>query len=691
MANSQMRSDVLAGLAKVASLLVQCDTYQELYISPDPSLRPPADVLDRLKTSIVQAYTKLQNFLAFIIRSRQSSLKPVHAWWKLEDVQGHVVALSESERLLRQVAEDCEKQCNLASRSNIGELLKLASEFQDQLKLALEDIDVDKEVEILEWISLVEYPKHHEEVKKSRVEDTCEWLLRDQRFLDWENSASSAVLWLRGDPGTGKTFLTSKIVDHIQSRPQSSVTRDGFAYFYCKRNEKDREDHLSILRSYVRQLSTSLGKPGYIRKQLGHVRREARRKGWSGLSLQSCQDQLLESVDVYATTTLVLDALDECDPTALDQFITTIEGLLSQTSNILRVFIASRPDAEIRRQFSSRPNIEIQAKDNKADIQKFLDKSVVKKESWPPLLPGVIKDALLQHSDGMFLWAKLQVDQIKECETDEAVRDQLKALPRGLKETYDAIFERINTRNRYDKSLVERAILWVMCAYTPLTSDLLLPAIRVTSQGESLDLASEITAITLQDLCNNLLVLDSERYVWRFSHISVLEYFEKEHFGIAAAHNHVAKVCLRLLLESRKERGSTPDLLQPRHPLQVYSWRNMAAHLQTAESRPSGPILGSMLAALQETPWGKVLLFAARNRDAEQEALVAARLRFHSQGTSPALLEILLDIILYRYYRLLYHKNVHERWVTRRPLPENHPSQQQVGTETDGMPNPPSF
>jgi len=179
------------------------------------------------------------------------------------------------------------------------------------------------------------------------------------------------------------------------------MTRDGFAYFYCKRNEKDREDPLSILRSYVRQLSTSLGKPGYIRKQLGHVRREARRKGWSGLSLQSCRDQLVESVDIYTTTTLVLDALDECDMTVLDQFIVAIEDVLSQTSNVLRVFISSRPDREIRRQFSSRPNIEIQAKDNKADIGKFLDINVVKRESWSPLLPKVIKDALLQRSDGM--------------------------------------------------------------------------------------------------------------------------------------------------------------------------------------------------------------------------------------------------------------------------------------------------
>jgi len=230
-----------------------------------------------------------------------------------------------------------------------------------------------------------------------------------------------------------------------------------------------------------------------------------------------------------------------------------------------------------------------------------------------------------------------------------------------------------------------------MCAYTPLTSDLLLSAIRVSSEGESLDLASEITTATLQDLCNNLLVLDSQRGVWRFSHISVLEYFEKKYFDIDAAHNHVTKVCLKLLLGRHKEPGSTNDMLRPRHPLQVYSWRNMAAHLQTQDPRPSDSTLDSMLAALQETPWGSVLLFAARNRDTKQEALFAVRLGFQFQGISPRLFEVLLDATLYRYYRLFYSKDAHQRRLLQRPQPEHHQTQEGVGIETNGMSNVVSF
>ncbi len=133
MANSQIRGDILAGLAKVASILVQCDTYQQLYMAPDPDLQPSADVLSRLRTSIIQAHTKSQLFLVFVVQRQQSKLKPIDALWKLEEVQAHVAGLSECERLLRQVADDCERDCDLAGRANIGELLRLASEFQDQL------------------------------------------------------------------------------------------------------------------------------------------------------------------------------------------------------------------------------------------------------------------------------------------------------------------------------------------------------------------------------------------------------------------------------------------------------------------------------------------------------------------------------------------------------------------------------
>ena len=57
--------------------------------------------------------------------------------------------------------------------------------------------------------------------------------------------------------GAGKTFLTSKVIDHVQCKLQASPSHEGFAFFYCNRNEPERRQPLSVLRSYVRQLPST--------------------------------------------------------------------------------------------------------------------------------------------------------------------------------------------------------------------------------------------------------------------------------------------------------------------------------------------------------------------------------------------------------------------------------------------------
>ncbi len=120
----------------------------------------------------------------------------------------------------------------------------------------------------------------------------------------------------------------------------------------------------------------------------------------SGLSFDTCKQLLLDSVNLYPKTTLVLDALDECNPELRSRLIATLEDLLSNAERPLKIFISSRPYTDIRDCYFSRPNVEIQARDNRDDIKTFLDERVRKKE-WPESLLGEIKETLWRRSEGM--------------------------------------------------------------------------------------------------------------------------------------------------------------------------------------------------------------------------------------------------------------------------------------------------
>lgn len=115
-------------MAEVSSLLVRCDMYQQLYMAPDPTLRPPEDALGKLSASIVQTYAGLQSFLAFMVRRQQSKVK-IDAVFKLENARSHMDKLAGSEKQLLQAADDCEKVCDLSSRSDLRELLNITAEI----------------------------------------------------------------------------------------------------------------------------------------------------------------------------------------------------------------------------------------------------------------------------------------------------------------------------------------------------------------------------------------------------------------------------------------------------------------------------------------------------------------------------------------------------------------------------------
>lgn len=182
--------------------------------------------------------------------------------------------------------------------------------------------------------------------------------------------------------------------------------------------------------------------------------------------------------------------------------------------------------------------------------------------------------------------------------TEADIESRLGKLPVGLKKTYDEIYAR-NAEHQHAKIFLDRACMWVMSACTPLSSSELLSAIQVDLRLDTIDLPADFTESELLDVCENLLVLDSQRLVWRFSHLSVREYFEGNHFDFWQAHCNAAKVCLKLLIntheslpdESEAETSDSEhnvepqDMFNPTHPLQQYLLHHWVIHVRTYDEQ----------------------------------------------------------------------------------------------------------
>ncbi|OCL11473.1 hypothetical protein AOQ84DRAFT_386815, partial [Glonium stellatum] len=619
---------LLASTEKIVRILSRGQVYEAVYtIENTPRL-----ALENLQSALVELYSASLELLANAetLFSKNTAKQTVYAIFHPGQTADLFSKLTELETELGSEVQACESGRSAAADARLMHFLRgldaPLTHIDETVWTLLERVDSKEQLEILEWISATPYGKHHNEVREARTSDTGHWLLQHERFREWGDASSSVILWLRGTAGTGKTFLTSKVIDHVQDSLQSSPNHEGFAYFYCNRNEEERREPLSVLRSYVRQLSTATRNPGDIRKRLRDLCRDARLKG-SVLSLGMCKQQLLESVNLYQKTTLVLDALDECEPHSRRELIETIEFVLSRSERPLKVFISSRPDGDIRDRFLSRPNVEIQATHNQGDIEKFVSQEIVKHRRWKKIslsLQERIVKTLLDRSDGMFQWAYLQISQLLDLQTEAAIRSRLGKLPIGLKGAYQEIYGKIAARNEHEKVLADRAFMWVMCSCKPLNSDELLGAIRLDQHNDTFSLADEIDEDLMLDLCSNLLVIDSQRKVWRFSHLSVTEYFEENHWDLREAHCYAAKTCLSLLIEAYKEprleiasensdndwtenssidsQKAPHNIFAPAHPLQIYVRHHWVVHVQANEGQEVDSVLSRLLKIFLGSP-----------------------------------------------------------------------------------------
>lgn len=359
--------------------------------------------------------------------------------------------------------------------------------------------------------------------------------------------------------GRGKTYITSKVIDVVESTLQGGENHEGFAFFYCKQTEENRRLALPILQSLVRQLVapkyllTTATRP-YIHPNIERLYTEAKMKG-SGWTLNLCQRYLTLILNLYPRTTLVLDALDECNAPDRTILLNTFDSLARDVLKPLKIFISSRPEGDIRQRLISLPNIEITASHNTEDISKFIVERMQSQSPWTPVLArnvslrGDVLETLIRKSEGMFQYAFLQIGQLMSLDNKKDIQDRLKRLPTGLTSTYDDIYQKIMARSPHSRDVTLRAIKVVLGSDEPIPITVLGTLVRIDVDAETVDEIDEPLEDVLPGWCANLLTVDlyDRSPVWRPSHFSVVEYFDNL-WGMSGVKTFVAKACLVFLL-----------------------------------------------------------------------------------------------------------------------------------------------
>ena len=71
-------------------------------------------------------------------------------------------------------------------------------------------------------------------------------------------------------------------------------------------------------------------------------------------------------------STIIIDALDECDPARRHELLLALERIRDESVNLVKMFVSSRDDQDIVRRLNNSPDVFIHATDNCEDIENFV-------------------------------------------------------------------------------------------------------------------------------------------------------------------------------------------------------------------------------------------------------------------------------------------------------------------------------
>ncbi|KAF2454819.1 hypothetical protein BDY21DRAFT_423372 [Lineolata rhizophorae] len=453
---------------------------------------------------------------------------------------------------------------------------------------------MDRRKDVMEWLAPVDTADDLMRRSKRRASETGEWMLQNDAYRDWRDfNDKEPALWIHGRPGSGKSMLCAKIVEDLQARASKG---EGPAYFFFNKNEKTKTTLLSVVSSILSQL---LGQMRMVPQSVLCAFESAANRGRTRMAMSDDPVKLLNEVVEHSPKTyVILDGLDECEEadSVLKEFLN-----LANFSGV-RILCLSHDTTTIRKFLGKRPTIKLRTSLVRKDIDLYLRSEIeeLASELGEKDLTELIFHRLAAGADGIFLWAYLMIQTLKDAPNREELELMTRRLPEGLGQIYDSILDDLRKQSEPTQVLASQLFLWVCCSTRPLSWPELRCALSFNEATNAFDQRRQPFKNAVLRVCSPLLEYDAEQDLFRPAHISVCEYLEnKDRLSVPqgsssgrSPHVIIAQTCLHYLALPAV---ADSIIVEPkRNPLSNYATLNWCHHLFQA------PACDSLISSLQD-------------------------------------------------------------------------------------------
>jgi hypothetical protein len=310
--------------------------------------------------------------------------------------------------------------------------------------------------------------KRIEETKGGLLEDSYRWILQNSEFQQWRDDQKNRLLWIKGDPGKGKTMLLCGIINELAR----STVKTNRSYFFCQATDSQINNATAVLRGLVYLLvDQQPSLISHLKKKHDHAGKTLFEDKNAWVALSEILTSILEDPSLNSTY-LIIDALDECvtDLPKLLHFI----GEQSSVSRRVKWLVSSRnwPDIEERLERAGhkvRISLELNAESVSTAVGIYIQQKVhqlAQEKEYDSKTRAAVLDYLSSNADNTFLWVALVYEHLQKVKPWN-VLDRLNQFPPGLNPLYGQMMEQVN--NSDDANLCKRILASIAIIYRPVT------------------------------------------------------------------------------------------------------------------------------------------------------------------------------------------------------------------------------
>jgi hypothetical protein len=316
-------------------------------------------------------------------------------------------------------------------------------------------------------------PRHDkariEKRKGDLLEDSYQWILENAQFRQWRDDQQSQLLWIKGDPGKGKTMLLCGIINELK---KSTVKTNLLTFFFCDGTDERINNATAILRGLIYLLidqQPSLIR--YIREKHDDAGKALFEDVNAWIALSEILTNILQD-PILKNAYLIIDALDECRTEDLPQLL----DFIVQKSSAFHVkwIVSSRNWRNIEERLGrAEQKLSLSLELNTASISAAVNIYIRHKVLWLTQLKNyddetrdAVQDHLSSNANDTFLWVALVCQNLENIPRWNT-RMRLNEFPAGLDPLYNRMMKQVC--NSDDADLCKRILAIITVVYRPIT------------------------------------------------------------------------------------------------------------------------------------------------------------------------------------------------------------------------------